>query len=871
MKTGTEIAGRFRIDTRIGAGGMGEVYRARDARLGRDVAIKVLPAELASNPGRVRRFEREARAAAALNHPNILALHDVGDHGGTPYLVTELLEGETLRERIARGPLAVKDAVRISVQVARGLAAAHGKGIVHRDLKPDNLFVTADGTVKILDFGLAGLRSEEDGEGSLSQAATESAMTFAGAVLGTAGYMAPEQVRGQRVDQRADIFAVGCVLYEMLTGRRAFSGDTPADKVGAILRHQPPTIQPTEGQVTPALAQIVERCLEKRVENRFSSAHDLALALEGSVSDVYPRPENAAPGTRPRPRRQIILALLAAVLVVGGVTAIWMVGTRFGGRPEIVPDSARVLVTPFENATGDRSLDPVTIRVADAISRGLTDFHDIDVVRTPGGLPRGDEEALCTAARAAGAGVLASGSVYRSGDTVELRGKLIDTASGKTIYALKPELGPQGQPDEAIDRVRQRVMSGVKIHLDQHPGLGGIRRPPLYSAVREWEVGRNLRGEGGEGTAAREHYRKAIELDPGFWTPRIFLMTSYYGSGEEAEVEELRRQLHANQDLMDEAEQLLMQTVEALWDGRELEQLRLARSLLALAPKDILYRLIAANAAVSLNRPREGLRSLGDLTTIDWGALGASAKVANLIGVAAAAHHLLGEHAAELEVVRYGIGVYPDWLGLREAQVAALAALGRVSDVEMVITEALHAPGKRITPHQIVVTACEELRAHGRVQDALRIAAQAADRYPERTPQQAASVDDALDQVEYLSLAERWDEARVLAKRTYEAHPDDLRARVYWGIAAARAGDREVARAIGRTLSERGHVPFFYRWVPLWPRADIAAQLGDKDGAVEALRAALGTGSPYYDLHVDPDLEPLHGYPPFEELTKPRG
>jgi tetratricopeptide (TPR) repeat protein/TolB-like protein len=840
-------------------------------RLGRDVAIKVLPAELASNEDRARRFEREARAAAALNHPNILALHDLGDHEGTPYLVTELLEGESLRERIARGSLPVKDAVRISVQVARGLAAAHGKGIVHRDLKPENLFVTVDGTVKILDFGLASLRGEPDDEGPLSEADTEWALTRTGTFLGTAGYMAPEQVRGQKVDQRADIFAVGCVLYEMLTGRRAFSGDTPADTLGAILRDEPPRIEIAEGDVTPALAQLVERCLEKRPEDRFSSAHDLGLALAASVSNVDFRPAREAAGTQRQPRRTIILALVAAVIVVGMVTAVWMFATRGGGRPGTTLDSARVMVVPFENGTGDDSLDPVTLRVADAISRGLIDIHDIDVVQAPDGIAPGDEQALCTAARAAGASMLASGSMYLSGDTVELRGNLVDCVSGKTIYALKPELGPQGQPDQAIDRVRQRVVSGVKIHLGQHPGLGGIRRPPLYSAVREWEVGRDVLGDRRARPAAREHYQKAIELDPGFWMPRIFLMTSYYGTGEDAKIEELRRHLHANQDLMDEAEQLLMQTVEALWDGRELEQLRLARSLLSLAPQDTLYRLIAANAAVSLNRPREGLRYLGDLTTIDWGALGASAKSANLVNVAAAAHHLLGEHEAELEVVQYGLSVYPDWLGLREAQVAALSALGRVSDVEEVVTEALHAPGERVTPHDIVVAACEELRAHGHARDAQRIAGQAADRYREPSPQETESVDDTLDQVEYLSLAGRWDEARVLVRRTYEAHPDNLRAKVYWGIAAARAGDREDALAIGRSLAERGHVPFFFRWVPLWPRADIAAQLGDKDDAIEALRAALGSGSPYYDLHVDPELEPLHGYPPFEELLKPQG
>jgi hypothetical protein len=331
------------------------------------------------------------------------------------------------------------------------------------------------------------------------------------------------------------------------------------------------------------------------------------------------------------------------------------------------------------------------------------------------------------------------------------------------------------------------------------------------------------------------------------------------------------RQLYANQDHMDEAEQLFLQTADALWEGKKLENLRLSHSLLALAPDDVLYRLIAANAAISLNRPREGLQSLGDLTTINWEALGTSTKVANLIRLSATAHHLLGEHESELEVVQYGLSMYPDSLGLLEAQSAALAALGRVGDVESVVTEALHTPSQGVTPHDVVVTASEELRAHGHAEDARHIAGLAVDRFSERPPQEPASVDTLLDQVEYLALAGRWDEARSLAGRTYKAYPNEPRAQAYWGIAAARAGDRESALAIGRILAGHSHVPYFYRRAPLWPRADIAAQLGDKAGAVEALRAALGSGAPYYGLHVDPDLEPLHGYPPFEELVKSQG
>lgn len=231
--------GPYEILAPIAAGGMGEVYRARDARLGREVAIKVLPGELSRDPDRLRGFEQEARAASQLNHPNILAVFDIGSHEGAPYFVSELLEGDTLRERLASGELPVRKAVEYATQIARGLAAAHEKGIVHRDLKPENLFITKDGHVKILDFGLVKLMGRD---GLLGEQLTMSRGTDAGTMLGTVGYMSPEQVRGQNVDLRSDIFSFGTILYEMLSGRRAFKGSTAVETLNAILKEEPPDL-----------------------------------------------------------------------------------------------------------------------------------------------------------------------------------------------------------------------------------------------------------------------------------------------------------------------------------------------------------------------------------------------------------------------------------------------------------------------------------------------------------------------------------------------------------------------------------------------------------------------------------------------------
>src|SRR5271169_5973912 len=262
--------GPYEIVSPLGAGGMGEVYRARDSRLKREVAIKVLPQAFSSDADRLRRFEQEALATAALNHPNILGVFDIGTSEGSPYVVSEMLEGETLRERLRSGLIAVRKTLDYALQIAHGLAAAHEKGIIHRDLKPENLFLTKDGRVKILDFGLAKLTQPESGAQTSLPTLTHA--TEAGVVMGTAGYMSPEQVRGISVDARSDIFSFGAILYEMLSGRRAFHGETAADSMSAILREEPPDLTETNRGIAPGL--------EKNPEERFQSAHDIAFDLQ---------------------------------------------------------------------------------------------------------------------------------------------------------------------------------------------------------------------------------------------------------------------------------------------------------------------------------------------------------------------------------------------------------------------------------------------------------------------------------------------------------------------------------------------------------------------------------------------------------------
>jgi len=324
LAAGTRL-GPYEILAPLGAGGMGEVYRARDPRLGREVAIKVLPERVAGDADALSRFEREARAVAGLSHPNILAIHDFGVEQGTAYSVTEMLEGETLRERLAGSPLPVRKTLEYAIQIAHGLSAAHDKGVVHRDLKPENIFITHDGRTKILDFGLAkvGLAAE----GDLTASPTVDMGTRPGTVLGTMGYMSPEQVRGQAVDHRSDLFAFGSILYEMLSGNRAFSRETPADTMSAILKEDPQSLSAAPQEIPPALLRLVEHCLEKNPAERFQSARDLAFHLEAvgtvSSSTVAAMAPLAATGPRRGLRAAgLLMAGLAVGAVIGGFASL---------------------------------------------------------------------------------------------------------------------------------------------------------------------------------------------------------------------------------------------------------------------------------------------------------------------------------------------------------------------------------------------------------------------------------------------------------------------------------------------------------------------------------------------------------------------
>jgi serine/threonine-protein kinase len=523
--------GPYEILSALGAGGMGEVYRARDTRLHREVAVKVLPESFSQDADRLRRFEQEARAASALNHPNILTIHDFGSEGGAPYVVTELLEGETLREKLPGGRLAVRKCLDYGAQIARGLAAAHERGIVHRDLKPENLFVTRDGRVKILDFGLAKLKHPETSAGPLTGVATETAGTEPGVVMGTAGYMSPEQVKGQPADHRSDLFSLGTVLYEMLTGQRAFGG-TAAETMSAILRDDPPEPSRTVAEVPPPLDRIVRRCLEKSPAERFQSASDLAYAIEETVTVSSSAPSAlAAPLSRPRPSYRPITLAFIAVAALAALISFDVGGIRrrlTGGAP---PQSIQSLaVLPLQNLSRDPEQEYFADGMTEALISNLARIRSLKVIsRTSVMRYKGTRKPLPEIGRELDVEGIVEGSVLRSGDRVRISAQLIHASTDTHLWARDYErdardvLALQSDVARAVaDEVRAQVTPQERAGLSRAPQVD----PEAHEAYLKGRFQWNRRTREGFQKAIG-YFQESIERSPTWAAPHAGLADTY--------------------------------------------------------------------------------------------------------------------------------------------------------------------------------------------------------------------------------------------------------------------------------------------------------------------------------------------------------
>ncbi len=869
---GTRI-GSYEIIALLGQGGMGEVYKAHDVRLGRFVAIKVLPASLAGDRQFRERFDREARAIAALTHPHIVTIHSIEEHAGAPFLTMELVEGRTLDEMIPPGGLPLREFFDLAIPLADAVAAAHQRGVTHRDLKPGNIMVTADGRVKVLDFGLAKL-TEATPAGAVMWSRTRELLTDEGHIIGTIAYMSPEQAEGKPVDSRSDIFSLGIIYYEMATGQRPFTGDSNTSLLSSILRDQPQAVTDLNGAVPAGLGRLIRRCLEKAPNRRVQSAFDLRNELEELRTDVNsavsPRPvfqpetTLPLPVARPRSRRRMLLVAgaVAGIAVAGAAYLAWRSrAAPLQPPPAVGAESARsalpatsnpvVAVSRFENRTGDASLDPVGQMAADTIAQQLPQLEFAGRVAVgPSDLHGARKRAVVT------------GAYYLDGQNLRIQAWLSDP-SGALIYAVAPVTGPRADPGQSVRLAQQRVLGALVTLLDPSYLPGPLTRPMLFDAYREYQAGLELYGTDTAG--ALPHLERAVQLDPDYVAAALQIAAIRGDMGDRVRQKETLARLASMRDRLSRMERLLLDYMVEWSEERPLDALKTLRQAEQLQPDNMMVNYLVGVYSVRVNRPQEAIDELGRIKAEQWNGVTAGAW---RYGVLTGAHHLLGRHDEELRIARSAEAVFPSSVTTRGQEMNALAALGQIDDLRRAVNETLTLNvTPRATPGGVIRDGAEELRAHGHRMEAIDFALIAVRWYRTRSLDVQQRESSRYELARALYVAERWPEAAGMASALVKQQRGSSAYLGLAGAVAARRGDRKAARKasdqLARMPSDDGQVPLL--------RARIASVLGDREQALGLLRDAVAKGVPFGTaLHRSMDFESLRGWPPFDDFMRPR-
>ena len=879
LPTGTRL-GSYEVLGPIGAGGMGEVYRARDTRLDRDVAVKVLPQRLAADPEALARFEREAKAVAALSHPNILSIFDFGTQDGIAYAAMELLEGDTLRGRLDAGPLAQRQSVDYAVQVAKGLAAAHDRGIVHRDLKPENLFVSRDGHVKILDFGLAKRVESVSPEDETSGPST-SGRTEPGTVMGTLGYMSPEQVRGLPVDHRSDIFSFGAILYELLTGRKAFKRDTASDTMAAIMRDDPPEPAESGRNVPASLDRVVRHCLEKERENRFQSARDIVFALSEATSSGYATTARAPEPGSPRPRRRLVVVGVAVL----ALAAVVFVASRLarGSRPASASGSAkRIAVLPFENqgATED---DYFADGIADEIRGKLTTVPGIEVIARASSTPyRKTTKSPKQIAAELHAPYLLTATVRwekgSGGSRVHVSPELVDVTNPDAPAARWQEPFEASLTD--VFQVQSEIASKVAQSLGR--AIGATQRRQLdekptanLAAYDAYLKGRDAIGEGRATDPASLRkalgfFEQAAALDPSYmeaWAEVSTVAASLYANGVPTP-ELSRRALEAGQKAVSLAPDK-PDGYSALAGYHRLVRRDLAAAAeqyekgRRLAPGDSRFLFAAALVEESLGRWPQALEHMREVTRMDP----RSVAAARVLGTTLLR---MRRYPEAREALDRALAIAPTNMDAIEYKSMTYLAEGDLSGARAVIAGA----PKQMDPTELVA-AFANFYGLGWVLDddrrelLLRLTPSAFDDDRGRWALCLAEAyrlrGDAASVRKYAEEAEK-----SLAEQVAAA-PDESGRHADLGLALALLGRKEEAIREGERAvalegvgSDKLYGPFNEHQLAL-----IYARVGERDRAVDRLEALLRI--PYFLspgwLRIDPEFDPLRDDPRFQRLA----
>ncbi len=886
--------GSYVIEGPLGAGGMGEVYKAHDEKLDRFVALKVLHTTRATDPSFRDRFQREARAIAALTHPNIVTVHSIEEHDGSPFLTMELVEGSTLAELIPPGGASLPQFLQIAIPLADAVAAAHARGITHRDLKPVNVMVTSDGRLKVLDFGLAKLAETSAGPGGFTGMPTEQ-LTGHGQILGTVAYMSPEQAEGKSVDHRSDIFSLGIILYELATGRKPFTGDTNVSLLSSILRDTPAPVSDVNPAIPREIARLIRRCLEKNPAQRLQNALDLKHELEDlraeGASRVTPSSASAqavaaassavaAPGTKtwsstslisfvvPPPGRVLAwVGAAAAVLVLAGAGYwAWTRGQTSGNASSGNSDSTNsdsttttpVTITRFENRTGDSSLDPIGQMVVDALTQELPRLGDVIKGGGSGQVPLAPSRSSATQRRGR-----VTGAYYLDGQNLRIQASLTSD-SGTLVYATEPAIGPRTDPGKAVDLAQQRTLGAIAAWLDPDLGGRGVLRPPLYGAYREYKAGLGVFAD--EPAKAITHHARAIELDPAFFNPWYQTAFAYRNMSDLNNARATVDRMSAMADRWSPVERAKLAFLNHANQGRPMDALKALREVEKLEPDDLSNNYLIGFYTLRLNRPQETIDQYAKVNAELWNSVTVGTW---RYGRLATANHLLGRHDEELRVATIARELFPTSSISRTDELVALAALGRIDDLRKAVDNTLTiAGGSSTAPASSMRAAAEELRAHGHRAESIELAKRSVAWHRNRPADFLTVAANRFSLAQSLYDAEEWTEAGAMVTALNTEQPGRS---AYVGLAgaiAARMGDRGSAMkhavALGQLASEPDGL------VEL-RRAQLAALVGQKEQAVELLRDAFARGL-YMSLfvHRQMDFESLRGYAPFDELMKPK-